>query len=87
MSILANCEEGLLVERVFDPMLRRRKYKRQEKTGRFVFEISILMLYFTRMLCVMGTLPEPNIALKMDGWNTIVSFWDGLFSVFRGFGC
>ena len=28
------------------------------------------------------TLPETNSShLKMDGWNTIVSFWDGLFSV------
>jgi len=28
-----------------------------------------------------GTLPETNSShLKMDGWNTIVSFWDGLFS-------
>ena len=27
------------------------------------------------------TLPETNSShLKMDGWNTIVSFWDGLFS-------
>ena len=27
------------------------------------------------------TLPETNsLLLKMDGWNTIVSFWDGLFS-------
>ena len=26
-------------------------------------------------------LPETNSShLKMDGWNTIVSFWDGLFS-------
>ena len=30
------------------------------------------------------TLPETNsLHLKMDGWNTIVSVWDGLF--FRGF--
>ena len=29
----------------------------------------------------LSTLPETNISpLKMDGWNTIVSFWDGLFS-------
>ena len=28
-----------------------------------------------------GTLPETNSShVKMDGWNTIVSFWDGLFS-------
>ena len=28
-----------------------------------------------------STLPETNSSpLKMDGWNTIVSFWDGLFS-------
>ena len=28
-----------------------------------------------------NTLPETNSwHLKMDGWNTIVSFWDGLFS-------
>ena len=27
------------------------------------------------------TLPEQTFSpLKMDGWNTIVSFWDGLFS-------
>ena len=27
------------------------------------------------------TLPETNsLHLKMDGWNTIVSFWEGLFS-------
>ena len=26
------------------------------------------------------TLPETNIAPQMDGWHTIVSFWDGLFS-------
>ena len=27
------------------------------------------------------TLPETKSShLKMDGWNTIVSFWDGLFS-------
>ena len=27
------------------------------------------------------TLPETNSShLKMDGWNTIVSFWDGPFS-------
>ena len=27
------------------------------------------------------TLPETNSSpLKMDGWNTIGSFWDGLFS-------
>ena len=27
------------------------------------------------------TLPETNSShLKMDGWSTIVSFWDGLFS-------
>ena len=29
-----------------------------------------------------GTLPETKPAslhLKMDGWKTIVSFWDGLF--------
>ena len=27
------------------------------------------------------TLPETNSShLKMDGWNTIASFWDGLFS-------
>ena len=27
------------------------------------------------------TLPETNIShLKMDGWKSIVSFWDGLFS-------
>ena len=27
------------------------------------------------------TLPETNSShLKMDGWNTILSFWDGLFS-------
>ena len=27
------------------------------------------------------TLPETNSShLKMDGWNTIVSFWDCLFS-------
>ena len=28
-----------------------------------------------------GTLPETNSKspLKMDGWNTIVSFWDDLF--------
>ena len=29
------------------------------------------------------TLPETNSShLKMVGWNTIVSFWDGLFSGF-----
>ena len=28
-------------------------------------------------------LPEINsLHLKMDGWNTIVSFWDGLFNLF-----
>ena len=28
-----------------------------------------------------ATLPETNSShLKMHGWNTIVSFWDGLFS-------
>ena len=28
-----------------------------------------------------STLPETNSShLKMDGWNTILSFWDGLFS-------
>ncbi len=28
-----------------------------------------------------STLPETNsLHLKMDAWNTIVSFWDGLFS-------
>ena len=28
-----------------------------------------------------STLPETNSShLKMDGWNTIVSYWDGLFS-------
>ena len=28
------------------------------------------------------TLPETNVfsPLKIHGWNTIVSFWDGLFS-------
>ena len=27
------------------------------------------------------TLPETNsLHLKMDGWNTILSYWDGLFS-------
>ena len=27
------------------------------------------------------TLPETNsLHLKMDGWNTIRSFWEGLFS-------
>ena len=27
------------------------------------------------------TLPQTNSShLKMDGWNTILSFWDGLFS-------
>ena len=33
--------------------------------------------------CRTNTLPETNSSpLKMDGWNTsIVSFWDGLFSV------
>ena len=39
----------------------------------------------TSILLVAGskplTLPKTNeLALKMDGWNTIVSFWDGLFS-------
>ena len=29
----------------------------------------------------LSTLPETNSShLKMDGWNTIVSFWEGLFS-------
>ena len=28
-----------------------------------------------------STLPETNsLHLKMDGWNTILSFWDGPFS-------
>ena len=28
-----------------------------------------------------NTLPETNgLHLKMDGWNTMVSYWDGLFS-------
>ena len=27
------------------------------------------------------TLPKPNSShLKMDGWNTFISFWEGLFS-------
>ncbi len=31
--------------------------------------------------CLPITLPETNSShLKMDGWNTIVSFWNGLFS-------
>jgi len=25
-------------------------------------------------------LPSLNIGIKINGWNTIVSFWDGLFS-------
>ena len=30
---------------------------------------------------MVNTLPETNEShLKMDGWNTIVTFWDGLFS-------
>ena len=30
---------------------------------------------------LMYTLPETNSShLKMDDWNTIVSFWDGLIS-------
>ena len=32
--------------------------------------------------CFAVTLPETNIflPLKMDGWNTILSYWGGLFS-------
>ena len=31
--------------------------------------------------CSIFTLPDTNSShLKMDGWNTIVSFWDGLSS-------
>ena len=40
---------------------------------------------FIFILCVSsfdgGTLPETNSSpLKVDGWNTIVSFWETLFS-------
>ena len=34
--------------------------------------------------CCLGVGPSlkltASLPLKMDGWNTIVSFWDGLFS-------
>ena len=33
----------------------------------------------------MVTLPETNSSLlKMDGWNTILSYWGGLFSGVSG---
>ncbi len=34
-----------------------------------------------RYICIQDTLPETNSShLKFDGWKTILSFWDGLFS-------
>ena len=35
---------------------------------------------FLNTRCKWDTLPETNIASEMDGWKTIVSFWEGLFS-------
>ena len=58
-------------------------WKWQKNTSKCGFQVypCVIYIYMSYTYDIDHTFPEINSShLKMDSWNTIISFWDGLFS-------